>query len=295
MTHDQDEAENFYASMAALEKAFKPNTTVDALKYREQISTLPDKGMKHSGFHAKWWSIYGKLYKLKSCPTMAECNQIMVKNVMNPYFAPLKAKLIVDSAKDYADDYDRLYTYMDFLDEALVIAQTIELAENWGVSGETAMVAVSGSDGGVFTGCYRCAGPHQVHSCGAKVCTKCGAKILDDSGKRIRHEARYCTSGGNPGGNAGRNRFSKGGDKGGNEGGKEKSSWAGKKQDTSAKGSKPSGGVSEILPDPTGMKSKHLKAYVAKANAVMQSRESGGGSKRKFESRDEWLAAEPDT
>jgi pterin-4a-carbinolamine dehydratase len=225
------EAWNFYSALAALEKAFKPNTTVDALKFREQISELSDKGMKHSEWHSKWHQIYAKLYKLNARPSMAECNQIIIKNVKNPAFASLKSKLIIDAAKDYpGGDHDRMYTYMDFRDEALVIAQSSEDVDNWGLKGETAMVATDGSGGGAFTGCFRCGGEHAVRACEAKVCTKCGVKICNDDGKRTHHEARNCTSGGTPGGNAGRNRFSKGGDKGGKAGEKPKSSWGGERR-----------------------------------------------------------------
>ena len=290
---EKDEAENFYGVLAALASAFKPNTTTDALKYREQLSACVDKGMKHSGWHAKWNMIFAQLFRLKAMPSMAELNQIMIKVVQNPSFASCKSKLIVDSAKVYAHDDDRKYTYMDFMEEALTISQTIEIAENWGIQGEMAMSAVGGAEGGVFTGCYRCAGAHQVRACGAKVCTKCGVKILGEDGKRIHHEARYCTGGGPPAGNASKSRFSKGGDKGG-DGGKTKGSWDGKKN--SSKDSKSSGGASESssLPDPSLLRSKTIKAFTAKANQVLKSRD--GGTKRKyeeFESRDDWLAAEP--
>jgi hypothetical protein len=290
---DKDEVENFYGVLAALEKAFKPNTTTDALKYREQLSACVDKGMKHSGWHAKWNMIYAQLFRLKAMPSMAELNQIMIRVVQNPSFASSKSKLIVDSAKTYAHDDDRVYTYMDFMEEALTISQTLELAENWGIQGESAMAVAGGVEGGVFTGCYRCAGPHQVRACGSKVCTKCGAKILGEDGKRIRHEARYCTGGGPPAGNASQSKFSKGGDKGG-DGGKPKGSWEGKKN--SSKGSKSPGGASESssLPDPSLLKSKTLKAFTAKASQVLKSRD--GGTKRKyeeFESYDDWKAAEP--
>jgi hypothetical protein len=44
------------------------------------------------------------------------------------------------------------------------------------------------------------------------------------------------------------------------------------------------------------MKSKHIKAFMAKAGDVLDSRDEGGGSKkRKAMTHAEWLALEPDT
>jgi hypothetical protein len=156
------------------------------------------------------------------------------------------------------------------------------------------MVATDGSGSSVFAGCYRCGGNHQVHECEQKVCTKCNAKIYSDAGKKLRHEARYCTGGGTPGGNSGKNRFSKGGDKGGGDTSKPKGSWGGKTKEPGVKGTKSSGGASESLPDPTNMKTKHLKAFMAKADAVLLTRDGGGSKKRKI-TRDEWEAMEPVT
>jgi hypothetical protein len=287
------EAGNFYGALEALEKAFKPNTTTDAMRYREELMTLTDKNMRHTQWHAKWHQIYANLYKLNARPSMAECNQIILKNVKNPAFAALRSKLVVDAAKDYPDDYDRMYTYMDFRDDALVTAQQSEEVDTWGLKGETAMVAMDGSGGGKFTGCFRCGKDHRVNACESPVCSKCGARIVGDDGKRIYHEARTCTKGGDPNG---KSKFSKGGEKGNRDGAKPKSSWGGKTKDSSAQGSKSSGGGGESLPDPTSMKSKHIKAFMAKAGDVLDSRDEGGGSKkRKAMTHAEWLALEPDT
>jgi hypothetical protein len=43
------------------------------------------------------------------------------------------------------------------------------------------------------------------------------------------------------------------------------------------------------------MRSKHIRAYVAKAEEVLDSRDGGGSKKKKAMTRDEWLALEPDT
>jgi hypothetical protein len=273
---------NFYAMMDAMVEAFEPNTTVDAMKWRVAIGELTDVGMSHHEWEAKFQGYLAKLTKLKAMPTILELNQIVIKNVKNPAFAMLKTNLMLDTAKAYDDDEDRMYTYHEFRANALTLSGQDTAIDDWGTKGnQTAMYSSDSTKQGAFVGCYRCGGDHQVHTCVAKTCTKCHAKIVDDTGDKVRHEARYCTSGGAPPGK----RFSKGGDKDKDKG-KAKGSWGGKSKESSKSSS---GGATESLPDPTNFKSKQLKAYLSKITSVIEERAGTAKSSKKM-SRDEWEA-----
>jgi hypothetical protein len=274
---------NFYNVLRVMAKAFEPNTTVDALKYRSELANLVDKDMTYHEWDWKFGELLLKLEKLHSLPTMSELDQMIIKNVKNPKLEHCVHDLMVDTVKIYADDEDRIYTHVTFREVAMSLASQDSSIDDWMVSGgEKAYYAGEGSKKEYVKYCWRCAGDHLVHGCVGKVCHKCGLKLVDAAGKPIRHEARTCTTGGG----TPEKTFSKGGDRGG-EGGKK-----GKNSGGGAKWKPPGGGAKESLPDPSNFKSKQLRAYMAKCSSLVKERDTAAvGSKRK-KGTDEWADGE---
>jgi hypothetical protein len=264
--------------MDAVEKAFKPNTTVDVLKFREELSNLGDKNMSYHEWDYKFGVIVEKLAKLKALPSVSELDQIVIKNISNTHLEGPRQKLMEDTVKLYASDADRRFTYVHFREVALSLASQDQRIDNYCVSGKETVLYAGDSNKKVYKKeCWRCGGDHMVHGCVNKTCTKCNANLVDASGKLLRHEARTCSSGGGPPPNVN----SKGGEKGDKGGKKGKGSGGGAK--------KSSGAASDSLPDPSLYKSKQLKAFMSKASVIVKERDHAVGSKRKKEA-DDWAA-----
>lgn len=265
---------NVYRMKRAIEKSFKPNSTVDVMRLRDELTNLTDSKMSYDEWEFKYKDLQEKLYALGALPDIQEMNQIIIKNIGNPGLRDLRNQLALDSAKHYDDEQDRVYTYHEFCDQAMTLSSMDVELNNWGKSStETALAVTAKAER--FQGCWRCSGDHQVRECEATVCLKCNKTLA----KGERHDAKTCTSGGPPS----KRSFSKGGDKGGN-GGKSKG-YSGKASSGGGSGDnkngpKPSGGA---LPNPTDFKTRNLKAYSAAIDKVIKERAVTGTKKRKVE------------
>jgi hypothetical protein len=244
-------------------------------------------GVTHHEFESMFAQLHSKLVELDHLPTVSELDQICIRNVKNPAMLPLKTQLILDTNKVYLPAIPRAYDYRQFRLDALTIANSSSELDNWGLTARNmALYASGGAKKEPFTGCWRCGGDHQVSTCSAKVCIKCGAKLVDG----VRHQARECLNGGDSG-----KRFSQGGDKAKGKGGK----------DFGGQGKKPDSKKEETsvatssLPDPSTIKSKYLKSFIAVASAEIAKRaESGkaaGSGSKKRRAEDDWTAGHDGT
>jgi hypothetical protein len=126
-------SENYKNMWDALVAAFEPNTTVDSLKYKEKMMALTDGGIAYHEFESTLESYHAKLLLLNSLPSVSEMDQMIIMNVKNPAFLPLKTKLVLDTSMVHAATAVREYDYLHFRKDALTLANSISEVNEWGL------------------------------------------------------------------------------------------------------------------------------------------------------------------
>jgi hypothetical protein len=204
ITSKRQAKNQWFAVLGALEKNFAPTSAADAMKYKGQIKDLKDTGRKFSDYFMSLKKLRDILKEMKQSIPKLEMEAIVLKNVMNPEFRPLKVQLTLQMGQTGVRTYD----YLRFLTECRTLANASTSVDDWGLDknddGEPIKKALSaaktdgggkrsGESGGKRTGkrqviCWKCGGKHFKHECKANVCEKCKAKLSAS----VDHDAQTC-------------------------------------------------------------------------------------------------------
>jgi hypothetical protein len=265
----------FWKAVDQLRDLYRPSGIIDAMALKAELIAWSDSGRSHTDWEAGFQRVKAQMEALGEFPPLKEVDQIVINSLKNPHLRELKNKLLLDTTDDTATE--RTYTYVQLRKDAAKLARADKEVDLWGLSAgsKSERALFAGKQEGkprtkTFTaGCWRCGGSHQKASCTSHTCSKCHRSIFEN-GTLQDHDTRYCGGGGQSGG--AKKVFSKGGDDSGG-----KTDW---------KIAKPKIGAVN-LPPAANFTNKQLKAFIAQANLVSESRKAASQpKKRKPES--EW-------
>jgi hypothetical protein len=93
----KNKVKQFRKAFAALSAAFEPSGTVDSMQLKEDLKVWADAGMSHSDWEAGFGRISNQLTVLGDPLPLKEMDQIVIKNVKNPYLSGIKTTLILEA------------------------------------------------------------------------------------------------------------------------------------------------------------------------------------------------------
>jgi hypothetical protein len=123
-----NKVKQFRKGFTALSSSVEPS-----MQLKEDLNVWAGAGKFHTDWEAGFGLFSNQLTVLGDPLPLKESDQIVIKNVKNPYLSGIKTILILEADQDLPIA-ERAYTHVKFRKQAMVLANSDKLFNLWGTT-----------------------------------------------------------------------------------------------------------------------------------------------------------------